>query len=94
MKKLKILLMSIAKRFVPSGATLAEYAAAKIAKAANDSDVAVKSRVAKYATLAESATAIANKLSAMAADGTIDKAEESELAEILTPVMERVVELI
>ena len=91
---MKKLLLKLARQFVPSGATLADCAAEKIANAVNDSGDAAKARVAKYATMAETATAIGNKLSAMLADGTIDNAEKAELAAILTPLMDRVVELV
>lgn len=88
------MLKAIAKLFIPSGSTLAGYAADGVAKAVNTSKDATKDRVQKIAGYANEVAAISAKLSAMALDGTIDTTETAELKKMMTPMFDKVLELI
>ena len=84
----------LVKLLCPSGETLAGYAADGIAKSVNNSKEEVRMKVAKYATYAQEATRIANRLSEMVNDGTIDATETKDLQAMLTPVFEKVLALV
>ena len=81
------------KLLCPSGATLAGYAADGIAQYNNSSKDETKAKVAKYAAYAQEATRIANTLSGMLTDGSIDKAETKALKAMLTPLFEKALAL-
>lgn len=85
---------TIVKWLCPSGETLAGYAAEGIAKSVNDSSEDVRLKVAKYATYANEVSEIAEKLSAMAIDGKICENETEELKKMITPIFEKVLELV
>ena len=76
------------KKLCPSGRTLAGYAADGIQRTVNGTTSETKARVARLATYATDATRIANRLSVMVADGTIDQLERDQLQELLTPIFE------
>ena len=82
------------KLVCPSGDTLAGYAADGIAKAVNSSKEDTRQKVAKYAEYAKNVTAIANRLSEMVVDGSIDKTETETLHGMLTPIFEKVLALV
>lgn len=82
------------KWFMPSAKTLSGYAAKGIAKGINGLPGDKKAVISKYSTMAANATELANKLAKMVEDGTIDDAEEDELAGLISPVMQTVVDLI
>ena len=81
------------KLICPSGKTLAGYAAGGIAKSVNASKEDSKAKVARYAAYAQEATRIANTLSGILADGSIDKTETEAIAEMLTPLFEKALAL-
>lgn len=76
------------KILMPSSKSLAEMAAAAIAKALNESGKA--EMIGKYGTIAANATEVQAWLVAMLKDGKIDKLEEDEIAEKLVPLFEKV----
>lgn len=84
----------LVKLFCPSGETLAGYAAEAVKKSVNSSKEENRAKVAKYATYAHEATSIANKLSGMVSDGTMDSAEKDELQKMLTPLFEKLLALV
>lgn len=84
----------IAKWLCPSGKTLAGYAAEGIAKSVNNSTEDVRLKVAKYAEYAHEVSEIAEKLSAMALDGSISGTETKELTEMITPIFNKALKLI
>ena len=84
----------LAKMFIPSAATLAEYAADKIQKTVNDSTADTQAKIARYSTFAAEASEIAGNLSRLAADGKITQMERDTLAAMIEPVMERLLTLI
>lgn len=81
-------------KFVANANKLAKYAARAIAKAVNSSKDDTKAKVAKYSQMAETATNVANQLSRMLTDGTIDEMEEENLQAMLTPLFAKVMELV
>lgn len=88
------MIKAIAKLFMPGAATLSGYAADGIRKAVNESRDETRHKVAKVATIAKTATDIGGRLAAMVDDGTIDQLERDEIAAMLRPVFERVLELV
>ena len=82
------------KKFIPGANKLAGYAAEGIAKAVNSSNADTKAKVGKVAAAAETATNVANQLSRMLNDGTINAAEEKELQAMLTPLFAKMLELV
>lgn len=82
------------KLVCPSGETLAGYAAEGIAKSVNSTKEDVRVKIAKYAQYAKDATAIANRLSDMVVDGSIDKAETDELQRMIAPLFDKVLALV
>lgn len=85
---------TIAKLFLPSGSTLAGYAADGIADAVNATKDETKTKIARVSAVANEAAALAAKLTDMLTDGSISKTERDELAAIMTPLFNRVLELI
>lgn len=88
------MLKAMIKWFIPSGKTLAGYAADGVATAVNTSKDATKERVQKIAGYANEVAAVSAKLSQMALDGTIDNVEKAELQTMMTPIFSKVLELI
>ena len=82
------------KKLIPGAGKLARYAAEGIAKAVNSSKDDVKAKVGKVAAAAETATNVANQLARMLADGTIDELEVKNLQAMLTPVFDKMLELV
>lgn len=85
---------AIIKWFIPSSSTLAGYAADAIAKSINDTDGDVKTKIAQYSLYANEVSEIAEKLSAMTLDGGISKDEAEEIKKMITPIFDKVLELI
>lgn len=82
------------KKLIPGAGTLARYAAEGIAKAVNSSKDDTKAKVAKFSQMAATATNVANQLSRMTTDGTIDEMEKKNLQAMLTPVFAKMLELV
>ena len=80
------------KLFMPKPATLAEMAAEAIAKAINDSN---KTDIIKqYDGYAIKLTELQTFIVKLLEDGKIDDAEKAKIAEMLTPIMEKITEAI
>lgn len=86
------MLKSIAKWFMPSPKKLSNMAAEKIQSAVNQSGK--EDIIAKYATMADSATEIQKWITELLVDGKIDDIEKSDIASKLEPLIKKVVDLI
>lgn len=80
------------KWLMPSSKKLSNMAADKIQDAVNQSGK--EDIIAKYATMADSATEIQKWVTEILVDGKIDDIEKSEIAEKLQPLIQKVVDLI
>ena len=83
---------SILKFFLPKPETFAAIASESICKnvnATNKSEL-----IAKYTSYAEDITKIQAQLVEWLKDGTLDKKEEKEIAEMLTPIFKKMIDLI
>ena len=80
------------KLFIPKPKTLADMAAEAIAKAINESD---KTDIIKqYDGYAAKLTELQTFIVKLLEDGKIDSAETDKIAEMLTPVLEKIMEAI
>ena len=80
------------KLFIPKPKTLADMAAEAIAKAINESD---KTDIIKrYDGYAAKLTELQTFIVKLFEDGKIDDAEKAKIAEMLTPIMEKITEKI
>ena len=80
------------KLFIPNPKTLADMAAEAIAKAINTSD---KTELIKqYDAYAVKLTELQTFIVKLLEDGKIDSAETDKIAEMLTPVLEKIMEKI
>lgn len=86
------ILSGLLKLFLPTPSKMAELAAERIADSVNRSEL--KDNVAKYAAMSKKATEMADWLAGILQNGVIDEFERDELAKVLLPLFERVVELI
>lgn len=82
----------IAKMLMPKPSRLAKMAASKVQELANGSDKFAAA--AKYSVMADEALEICRFLRDIAEDGKIDDTERDKIAERLTPLFERLVEVI
>lgn len=82
----------IAKMLMPSPSRLAKMAAGKVQELANGSDKFAAA--AKYSVMADEALEICRFLRDIAEDGKIDDTERDKIAERLTPLFVRLVEMI
>ena len=82
----------IAKMLMPKPSRLAKMAASKVQELANGSDKFAAA--AKYSVMADEALEICRFLKDIAEDGRIDDTERDKIAERLTPLFERLVEVI
>lgn len=82
----------IAKMLVPSPKRLASMAASKVQELANGSDKFAAA--AKYSVMADEALEVCRFLRDIAEDGKIDDVERDKIAERLTPLFRRLVEMI
>ena len=80
------------KLFIPKPKALANMAAEAIAKAINESN---KSElIAKYDSYAIKLTELQTFITKLLEDGKIDDTEKAKIAEMLTPIMEKITEKI
>lgn len=86
------MIAKIAKMFIPKPSRLAKMAASKVQEMANGSDKFAA--VAKYSVMADEALEVCRFLNDIAEDGKIDDTERDKIAERLTPLFERLVEMI
>lgn len=86
------MIAKIAKMLIPSPSRLAKMAASKVQDIANGSDKFAA--VAKYSVMADEALEICRFLQDIAEDGKIDDTERDKIAERLTPLFARLVEVI
>ena len=84
------MIKAMVKWFMPSGETLAGYAADGVAKSLNESEKSIREKVAQYSAYARTAAEISATLAKMAEDGTIDEVERKELQKMLTPLFDKV----
>ena len=78
------------KLFIPKPKALANMAAEAIAKAINESD---KTDIIKqYDSYAVKLTELQTFIVKLLEDGKIDDAEKAKIAEMLTPIMEKITE--
>ena len=82
----------IVKMLMPKPARLAKMAASKVQELANGSDKFAAA--ARYSVMADEALEICRFLKDIAEDGRIDDTERDKIAERLTPLFERLVEVI
>lgn len=80
------------KWLMPSSKKLSNMAADKIQNAINQSGK--EDIIAKYASMADSATEIQKWITELLVDGKIDDIEKSDIAERLQPLIQKVVDLI
>lgn len=83
---------TIAKWFMPSPKKLSNMAAEKIQSAVNQSGK--EDIIAKYATMADSATEIQKWITELLVDGKIDDVEKEEISSKLEPLIQKVVDLV
>ena len=86
------MLTKIAKMLIPSPSRLAKMAAGKVQEIANGSDKFAAA--AKYSVMADEALEVCRFLNDIAEDGKIDDTERDKIAERLTPLFARLVEMI
>ena len=86
------MLTKIAKMLIPSPSRLAKMAAGKVQEIANGSDKFAA--VAKYSVMADEALDVCRFINDIAEDGKIDDTERDKIAERLTPLFARLVEMI
>lgn len=86
------MLKSIAKWLMPSPKKLSNMAAEKIQAAVNQSGK--EDLIAKYASMADSATEIQKWITELLVDGKIDDIEKNDIADKLEPLLKKIVELI
>lgn len=82
----------IVKMLMPKPARLAKMAASKVQELANGSDKFAAA--AKYSVMADEALEVCRFLRDIAEDGKIDDTERDKIAERLTPLFARLVEVI
>lgn len=82
----------IAKMLMPKPSRLARMAASKVQELANGSDKFAA--VAKYSVMADEALEVCRFLNDIAEDGKIDDTERDKIAERLTPLFARLVEMV
>lgn len=80
------------KWFMPSSKKLSDMAAEKIQSAVNQSGK--EDLIAKYASMADSATEIQKWITELLVDGKIDDMEKSDIAEKLQPLIQKVVDIL
>ena len=78
------------KLFIPKPAKIAEIAAEAIAKAINQSNKT--ELIAKYDSYAIKLTELQTFIVKLLEDGKIDDSEKAKIAEMLTPIMEKITE--
>ena len=86
------MLKKIIKLFIPSSKKLSNMAAEKIQAAVNQSGK--EDLIAKYASMADSATEVQKWVTELLVDGKIDDIEKSEISDKLEPLLKKIVELI
>lgn len=82
----------VGKLLMPSPSRLAKMAAGKVQELANGSDKFAA--FAKYSRVSDEALDVCRFLRDIAEDGRIDDMERDRIAEKLTPLFERLVEMI
>lgn len=80
------------KWLMPKPRAIAEMAAEAIAKAINESNKA--DLIAKYDSYAVKLTELQTFIVKLLEDGKIDDAEKAKIADMLTPIMEKITEKI
>lgn len=80
------------KWFIPSPKKLSSMAAEKIQSAVNQSGK--EDLIAKYASMADSATEIQKWITELLVDGKIDDMEKSDIADKLQPLLQKVIDLV
>lgn len=80
----------LVKLFIPKPAKIAEIAAEAIAKAINESNKT--ELIAKYDSYAIKLTQLQTFIVKLLEDGKIDDSEKAKIAEMLTPIMEKITE--
>ena len=86
------MLKKLIKLFIPSSKKLSVMAAEKIQAAVNQSGK--EDLIAKYASMADSATEVQKWITELLVDGKIDDMEKSDIAAKLEPLLKKMVELI
>ena len=86
------MLKKLIKLFIPSSKKLSTMAAEKIQAAVNQSGK--EDLIAKYASMADSATEVQKWITELLVDGKIDDMEKSDIAAKLEPLLKKMVELI
>ena len=82
----------ILKWFLPKPETFAKIAAESISKNINQSETMQK--LSEYGEYAETVTDIQKQLVEMLKDGKINTTEEEKIAEMLTPIFDKLIKMI
>lgn len=80
------------KWFMPSSKKLSNMAAEKIQAAINQSGK--EDLIAKYASMADSATEIQKWVTELLVDGKIDDMEKSEISDKLEPLLKKIIDIV
>lgn len=83
---------AILKFFLPKASTFANIASESICQNINKLDK--QSTIIKYTEYAKDITEFQAKLVKWFEDGTLDNKEEKEIAELLTPIFQKMIDLI
>lgn len=86
------MMKAILKFFLPKASTFATIASESICK--NVNKLEKQETIKKYTEYAKDITELQSKLVKWLEDGTLDKMEEKEIAELLTPIFQKMINLI
>ena len=92
MKKVKKMIKSLIKLFLPSSKKLADMAAEQIYEAVNGSDK--EAQIANMANYLDPLATLTTKLVNMLHDGKIGEDEKKEISEALEPFIEKLLKML
>ena len=79
---------------IASGKRLAGYAAEGIQQGVNGSKENTQATISRYATITNEVANIGQNLSTMLMDGKVDEMEKEKIQALLTPIFDKVLELV
>ena len=92
MKKVKKMIKSLLKIFLPSSKKLADMAAEKIYEAVNCSNK--EEQIANMAKYIDPLSTLTTKLVNLLKDGKLDEAEKKEISEALEPFIDKLLKML
>ena len=92
MRKVKKMIKSLLKIFLPSSKKLADMAAEKLYDAVNGSDK--EEQIANTAKLIDPLATLTTKLLNILKDGKLDEAEKKEISESLEPFIDKLLKML